>query len=138
MKLQIVARNLTLTNTLRDHVHRRFLEMLPRYFDRESCELHIELSGGPKHRYEACQARLTVPGGLLVVSERADDAYAAVDAAEHTLARKVKEWRERVLIGSRFPKKYFIARRMEEGAAPATLPEGEEPIGQMETEATGR
>jgi len=134
MKLQIVARHIDLTDTLRDHVRRRFLETLPRFFDRESCDLHVELIGGPKHRYEECQARLTVPRGLLVVSERAPGVYAAVDAAERALARKVKDWHDRVLIGTRFPKKYFIARRIEDGEAPATIPPGQQPLGEARTE----
>jgi ribosomal subunit interface protein len=114
MKLRIVCRHFPLTDTLRAHIHRRFLEYLPRHFDRESCDLHVELLGGPKHRYQECQARLTVPGGLLVVRERADDAYAAVDAVERSLLRRVLEWRDRVLIGSRYPTKYFLARLLEE------------------------
>jgi ribosomal subunit interface protein len=121
MKLQIVVRHLSLTQALRDHIHERFLEMLPRHFDRESCDLHVEISLGPKHRYHECQARLTVPGGLLVVRERAADAFAAVDAAERILNRKVLDWRDRVLIGSRFPKKYYVAELMEEGEVPSLL-----------------
>jgi ribosomal subunit interface protein len=132
MKLQIVARHLPLTDTLRDHVRRRFLEILPRHFDRESCELHVELSGGPKHRYAECRARLTVPGGLLVVSERAPDLYAAVDAAERTLLRKVMGWRDRVLIGTRFPKKYFVARRLEESEELPAPTEAEAALGEEE------
>jgi ribosomal subunit interface protein len=125
MKLQIVARHIPLTNTLRDHIKRRFLEMLARHFDRESCELHVEIAspvGEGKHRFCECQARLTVPKGLLVVHERGRDAYAAVDAVERKLARQVIDWRDRVLIGSRFPKKYFVARRAEE-SPPALLSE---------------
>lgn len=131
MRLQIAARHMQLTVALRDHVERRFLDSLPHHYDRDSCDLRVEIDhpvGLTKRRYEEVHAQLTVPGGLLVAHARAKDAYAAVDAAQKQLLRRIDEWQRRLRDRARHPKKYYAARLVEDGALPATLPTPSLPV----------
>lgn len=99
---------------------------LARHFDDPSCRLLVELLnpvGETKNRYYECCARLNVPRrASLVVHERAKDPYGAVAAAEHSLMRVLDEWHERIRIGSRWPKKYYVAKLVEKEAWPLILP----------------
>lgn len=82
-------------------------------------------SGASKRRFIRCLARLRVPGTVLVANKRGQDAFGAVDAAMDALQRSLDDYHQRVLIGSRFPKKYFVARQVAEDALPALVSEGE-------------
>lgn len=116
-----------LTPALRDHVRHRFLDSLPNHYDRDSCDLRVELEHGTgehKRRYEEVHAQLTVPGRMLVARARAKDIYIAVDEAQRQLLRNLDDWRSRALETARFPKKYYAARLVEEGRLPALLPDG--------------
>jgi hypothetical protein len=44
--------------------------------------------------------------------------HEAVDAAKKALKRVVDEWYDRVLLGARWPKKYFVAKMIEAAASP--------------------
>ena len=112
---------------LQEYIDRR-AQTLPRHFDRDAFELHVALespSGASKRRFVRCLARLRVPGTVLVANKRGQDAFRAVDAAMDALQRSLDDYHQRVLIGSRFPKKYFIARQMAEEALPSLVSEGE-------------
>src|SRR4051812_532751 len=100
MRLHVIARHMELNRALLSHVRRRFLNELPRHYDRDSCDLRVELDhpvGETKRRYEEVRAKLTVPGALLVVHARAQDLFTAVDDAYKQLVRRVDEWRGRKL-----------------------------------------
>lgn len=117
MRLQINARHTQLTGALREHVERRFLESLPLHYDRDSCDLRVEIDspvGQSKRRYEEVRAFLTVPGGMLVAHARGRDAFAATDGAQKQLLRRIDEWRRRLRDRARYPKKYYAARLVEE------------------------
>ena len=127
MKLIISSPHLPLPPVLQEYIDRR-CQTLPRHFDRDSCELHVALespAGASKRRFVRCNARLRVPGTVLVVHKRGRDAFAAVDAAVGALQRTLDDYHQRVMIGSRFPKKYFVARQLAEEALPALVSEGE-------------
>lgn len=127
MRLQIASPHVELTSPLRQFIEERF-QRLPHPFDRGASVLRVDIEtpvGETKTRFLECRLRLTVPGGLLVVSKRGRDVYTAVAAAERALHRVIEEWTDRVLTGSRWPKKFFIARRMEDEEAPVLLSEKE-------------
>lgn len=112
---------------LQEYIDRR-AQTLPRHFDRDAFDLHVALespSGASKRRFVRCLARLRVPGTVLVANKRGQDAFRAVDAAIDALQRSLDDYHQRVLIGSRFPKKYFVARQMAEEALPPLVSEGE-------------
>lgn len=124
MRLRINARHMELTNTLREHVERRFLDSLSKHFDRESCELRVEIDRGVgegKRRYDEVHAQLNVPGALLIAHGRAKNPFTAVDVAQKQLLRQLDEWRGR-LYGNRFPTKYYAARLVEEERTPTFIP----------------
>lgn len=117
MRLQINARHVRLTGALREHVERRFLDSLPHHYDRDSCDLRVEIDspvGRSKRRYEEVRAFLTVPGSVLVAHARARNAWVAVDDAQKQLLRRIDEWRRRLRALARHPKKYYAARLVEE------------------------
>src|SRR4051794_23860958 len=128
MRLQIAARHMQLTDALRAHVQHRFLDSLPKHYDRDSCDLRVEIDhpvgGEGKRRYEEVHAQLNVPGALLIAHARAKDAFTAVDAAHKQLLRRLGEWRLKLRSIARHPKKYYAQKLVENGVAPATF-EGE-------------
>jgi ribosomal subunit interface protein len=134
MRLIISSPHLPLPPALQEYIDRR-AQTLPRHFDRDSFELHVALespSGAGKRRFVRCVARLRVPGTVLVVHKRGQDAFRAVDAAVDALQRSLDDYHQRVLIGSRFPKKYFVARQVAEEALPVLVSEGEAVFAQEE------
>lgn len=101
-------------DSFKDYVERRF-EPMARHFDREGTDLHVVLespAGASKKRPVTCSARINLPGHFLVARKRGRDAFAAVDAAEQALQREVEKTHHKVLIGTRYPKKYYIAERL--------------------------
>jgi ribosomal subunit interface protein len=127
MRLIISSPHLPMPPALQEYIDRR-AQTLPRHFDRDSFELHVALespSGASKRRFVRCLARLRVPGTVLVANKRGQDAFRAVDAAMDALQRSLDDYHQRVLIGSRFPKKYFVARQVAEEALPSLVSEGE-------------
>jgi putative sigma-54 modulation protein len=124
MNLRITGHHVALTDALRRYVEHRFLDTLPRHFDRASCDLHVTLDDATcdtRHQLKECHVLLTVPGGRLVAREVAADFHVAVDLARHNLERQLDAYRERRLIGSRYPKKYFVAKLIEEERLPPVL-----------------
>ncbi len=119
MNLRISAHHVELTPALRNYVEHRFLDTIPRHFDRSSCDLHVFLdeTNGEARPVRECHAQLTVPGGRLVARERATDLFAAVDLARRTLERLLESYRGKKVVGTRYPKKYYAARVVEEREA---------------------
>ena len=128
MRLHINARHMQLSDALREHVERRFMDSLPQHYDRASCDLRVEIDhpvgGESKRRYEEVHAQLSVPGALLVAHARAKDVFAAVDAAQKQLLRRLDQWRLKLRGLGRHPKKYYTARLAEQGPGPGLIAKG--------------
>lgn len=127
MRIQISSPHMEIDDALKDYTERRF-DPLIRHFDRDGADLHIVLespAGARKKRFVTCSARVNVPGQFLVARKRGRDAYAAVDAAEQALQREVEKFNEKVLIGTRFPKKQFVANQVGAGQLPPLVAAGE-------------
>jgi ribosomal subunit interface protein len=115
MELHISSPHVEVDAMLRAHVE-RCTATLARHFDQEGCDLHVMLErpiGETKQRPVRCVMRLGVPGAVLVARKSGVDAHTAVDVAVRALARELEAWKQRVRIGTRWPKKYYVARRVE-------------------------
>jgi putative sigma-54 modulation protein len=125
MKAIIKGRHMTLTDDLKAYVEAKIERPAARCMDGPSLTLEVELSDlfGPKGGYDKqCDVILALPlGNVLRIEEVQVDLYAAIDAAGDRLVRALERYKGKKLVGGRYPKKYYVARRLnsEEGTTPA-------------------
>jgi putative sigma-54 modulation protein len=127
MELQIIGKNVKVTQSMRDYVQKR-VDRLVRYLpsiDDAKVEINQEKTKAPEHRFTA-QITIRNRGMLLRGEERSINANAAVDMVVEVLARQIKRHKGKI---NKKDKAVSIARQvgdMETGVISrkrATLPE---------------
>jgi len=116
MQAAIKGRQLTLDDHLKTYVVEKIERPAAKYFDDASVTLEVELSDlyGPKGGNDKqCDVLMGLPKGtVLRIEEVSDDLYKAIDTAADRLLRALDRYKGKKLIGSRYPKKYYIAKRL--------------------------
>jgi len=81
--------------------------------------LEVELSNrfGPKGgQAKQCEVMMALPrGNTLRIEEVSDDLYIAIDAAGDRLVRTLERYKGKKLIGTRYPQKYYVVKRLNVG-----------------------
>lgn len=94
MELQIVAKNIELSETVRDRVQRK-ISRLSRHLHNITdvkVEISREMTKSPQQRY-VTQVTLVSSSATLRGEERADDIYAAVDGAIGIIDHQIERYK---------------------------------------------
>ncbi len=94
MELQIVGKNLEITEAIDDYVRKKF-EKLLRYLpgiDNAKVEIYEENTRSPEHRFTA-QVTVKSKGILLRAEEKGVNAYMALDAVADVLVRQIRRYK---------------------------------------------
>lgn len=122
MRAAIKGRQLTLDDHLKTYVVEKIERPAAKYFDAPSVTLEVELSNlyGPKGGNDKqCDVLMGLPKGtVLRIEEVSDDLYKAIDRAADRLLRALDRYKGKKLIGSRYPKKYYLAKRLSSEGPP--------------------
>ena len=100
MKVNLRGVHLTLTEALKQHVHRHLVAPIQRVYDSEAAELDIHLrdTNGPKRgRDKECSVTLRFPNGhhSIHVTEASEDIYKSIDLARDRVVNSAKRVVER-------------------------------------------
>lgn len=120
MELQIIGKNVKVTQSMRDYIQKR-MDRLVRYLpsiDDAKVEINQEKTKAPEHRFTV-QITIRNRGMLLRGEERSINTNAAVDMVVEVLARQIKRHKGKI---NRRDKGISIARQ----------------VGEVETQAIGR
>jgi putative sigma-54 modulation protein len=122
MRTIIKGRHLELNDHLKVYVETKIQRPAAKWCDAPSVTLEVELTDlfGPKGGHDKqCEVNMTLPRGrTLRIEEVCDDLYAAIDAAGDRLWRALERYKGKTLVGSRYPKKYYVAKQYNAGALP--------------------
>lgn len=116
MRTIIKGRHITLNDHLKTYVAAKLEHPASKRFDDPSVILEVELSDlfGPKGGNDKqCEVTMILPrGNLLRIEEVSDGFPAAIDAAAEHLWRALERYKEKKLLRNRYPKKYYIAKKL--------------------------
>jgi ribosomal subunit interface protein len=122
MRAIVKGRHIALNDDLKAYVEAKIQRPASKYFDRPSVILEVELADlfGPKGGQDKqCEVIMALPrGNLLRIEEVSDEIYAAIDAASDRLVRCLERYKGKKLVGGRYPKKYYVAKRLNAGEPP--------------------
>ncbi len=121
MRVLIHTRHLPRLPGLEEEVNHRLAAPLSRRFDTTSMQLLLSITQHPKKLGQrfVCQAVLSVPlYPALCVSETVRDLRLGLDRLQHRLRRLLERYIDTRLVRSRFPKKYYAAKRYEQSLYP--------------------
>jgi len=108
MKIVIEGRNLKLTPALKDYASEKFAKIDKML--KQVVETRVDLfhdKGGKEGNSERCEITVTLTGGKTVRAEEfASDMYAAIDLAQGTLERQVRNLKERKISTRNQEKKF--------------------------------
>jgi putative sigma-54 modulation protein len=111
MELQVIGKNLEISQSTRDYVQRK-MNRLVRYLpgiDDAKVEIRREKTKSPEHRFTV-QITVRNRGMLLRAEERGINANAAIDMVVEVLARQIKRYKGKA--SDRKDKGVSIARQM--------------------------
>ncbi|RMF87250.1 MAG: ribosome-associated translation inhibitor RaiA [Nitrospinota bacterium] len=121
MKTIVKARHMELNDSLRAYVEEKIQRPAAKHFDGPSVTLEVELSNllGPKGgKDKQCEITMSLPRGqILRIEEVEEDIYTAISVAGDRLVRSLERYKEKKLFGSRYPKKYYMAKILNREAA---------------------
>jgi putative sigma-54 modulation protein len=107
---------MTLSDPLKAYVEAKIVHAATKWRDDPAVILEVELSDlfGPRGGNDKqCDVIMTLPPGhILRIEEISDDLYAAIDAAADRLGQALDRYKGKKLTGSRHPKKYFLAKKL--------------------------
>ena len=116
MRTIVKGRHISLDDFLKAYVAAKIEQTASTWNDDPSVILEVELSDlfGPKGGNDKqCEVTMTLPrGNLLRIEEVSDGFPAAIDAAAERLWRALERYKGRKLLGGRYPKKYYVAKKL--------------------------
>jgi putative sigma-54 modulation protein len=116
MRTILKSRHMTLSPALKAYVEAKIMQPATKWWDDPAIILEVELSDlfGPKGGNDKqCEVVMTLPHGhVLRLEEVGDDLYAVIDAAGDRLGQALARYKGKKLIGGRYPKKYYLAKRL--------------------------
>jgi len=116
MRIIISGKQFKVDENLRNYINERFLKFAK--FVKEPTILEIVLSNfmGTKGNDQAVCVTVTLPGlkKPINVEEVTADFKGSIDLVEERLEKALLKYKEKVKIGTRYPKKYYEAKLEEE------------------------
>ena len=95
MQIEIRARNVEMTDELREHVQKRFNRIERQVSDLARLEVELREERNPSIRdSDVCEAHLHVKGATLTATEASPDMIGSIKACSDDLRRQVKRHRE--------------------------------------------
>jgi putative sigma-54 modulation protein len=96
MRIEIRGRNVTVTEELREHVHKRFDRIGKQVSDLARLEVELSEERNPSIRdSQIAEAHLHLKGAILTARERSPDMRQAIKSCSEDMRRQVKRNRER-------------------------------------------
>ncbi len=117
MKILIKAKNFELDENLRSYLEEKLRKYEKVVQEPAVCEVRLEEKGGAKKGIDKLvHLYLTLPKmkNPIHLMEQTDDWFGSIDLIEDKLASEFIKYKEKYLIGSRYPKKYHAAELEEE------------------------
>jgi len=122
MRAIVKARHITLDENLKAYAEEKIEHAASKHFDNPFVIIEIELSDlfGPKGGQDKqCEVTMALPlGNILRIKEVSEDIYLAIDSARDRLVRSLERYKEKKLVGSRYPKKYYAAKVLNKEESP--------------------
>ncbi|MBI3327790.1 MAG: HPF/RaiA family ribosome-associated protein [Nitrospinae bacterium] len=116
MRAIVKGRHMTLDDHLKAYVEAKIQRPAAKYLDGPSIRLEVELSDlfGPKGGDDKlCEVIMMLPrGNMLRIEEVGSDIYTTIGAAGDRLVRSLERYKGKKLVGGRYPKKYYVAKRL--------------------------
>jgi putative sigma-54 modulation protein len=95
MQIEIRARNVEMTDELREHIHKRFSRLERQVSDLARLEVELMEERNPSIRDSSvCEVHLHVKGATLTATEASPDMLGSIKASYDDLRRQVKRHRE--------------------------------------------
>jgi putative sigma-54 modulation protein len=95
VRIEIVGRNVEVTDELREHVHRRFERVRKQVSEHARLEVVLREEANPAiPERQVAEARLSVKGKSLHAQESASQMLTAIKALSEDIKRQVKRHRE--------------------------------------------
>jgi putative sigma-54 modulation protein len=96
MRLQVMGRNVDVTDTLHAYAERKLGKLSRHLSDGSRCELELSMEPNPSiSENQVAEATVWTKGPVLRARESATDMRAAIDKVADKLERQVKRYRER-------------------------------------------
>lgn len=92
MKLNLVGKNMELTDGIKDQVEKKFSK-LDKYFD-EEVQARVVLS--TQKINQKVEVTISVPGNIIRAEESTTDLYASMDKVVDSLARQIRKYKTRL------------------------------------------
>jgi len=116
MRAIVKGRHMMLDEHLKAYVEAKIQRPAAKYLDGPSIRLEVELSNlfGPKGGDDQqCEVIMLLPrGNMLRIEEVGSDIYTTIGAAGDRLVRSLERYKGKKLVGGRYPKKYYVAKRL--------------------------
>lgn len=139
MVVTVHSQQFTLTPELKRFALENLHQPLARIWDREGAQLDImlrDLRGTKGGVDKECRCILYIPNGTkLVITEVTDDMRTSIHQARRRLMRRARQYVGHKLVGDRRPRKYFLARAVNDGMieSPARVARSQDARGGRET-----
>ncbi len=111
-------KHLKIDPNLHSYIEERIRKYEPIVKEPAVCEVVLSDQRGPKGGEDkVVKVTLTLPDvkNPIFVSERTSDFFGSIDLAQERLEHQILKYKEKVKIGSRYPKKYWLAKLYEKG-----------------------
>lgn len=116
MRIIISGKQFKVDDNLRNYINERFLKFAR--LVKEPATLEIVLSNfmGPKGNDQAVYVTMTLPGlkNPIHLEEVTNDFKGSIDLVQERLEKHLLKYKEKIKIGTRYPKKYHEAELEEE------------------------
>lgn len=103
MKIAIKATNITLTDSLKDHVNKKFLavdRIIKGLETKGEVLLKIELALTTKHHNKGSvyyvECTLDLPGNVIRIEQNDEDMHSAIDKAQGRLKAEAEQFKKRI------------------------------------------
>ncbi len=116
MRTIVKSRHMPPSDPLKAYVEAKIMHAARRWSNEPSATVEVKLADlfGPKRGNDKqCEVIMALPRGHVIrIEEVSDDLYAAIDAAGDRLGQALDRYKGKKLIGGRYPKKYFLAKKL--------------------------
>lgn len=108
-------KQLKIDPSLRSYIEERIRKYEPFLQEPARCEVILEDIRGPKGGADkVVKITLALPGlkKPIFVCERTADFFGSIDLAQERLEEQILKYKEKIKIGSRYPKKYWLEKEL--------------------------
>lgn len=117
MRIIVKAKNFKIPTDLESYIREKLLKFEKMTEEPTVCEVRLEERRGAKRGVDKIvHIYLTLPKvkNPIYLMEATNDWFGSIDLIEEKFEKEILKYKEKVKIGSRYPKKYFEAKLEEE------------------------